>query len=161
MTWSRFKELSFHDAGLGLTVDLSRMNFDSATLDALAPKFAKAFADMAALEGGAIANPDEGRMVGHYWLRAPKLAPEAAITAEIESTLAALKEFATKAHSGAVSGPEGKFENVLVIGIGGSALGPPFVAQALGNPGADRMRPFFFDNTDPDGMDQTLGTIGD
>jgi glucose-6-phosphate isomerase len=25
---------------------------------------------------GALANPDEGRMVGHYWLRAPELAPD-------------------------------------------------------------------------------------
>ena len=29
----------------------------------------------AALEKGAIANADEKRMVGHYWLRAPELAP--------------------------------------------------------------------------------------
>ena len=33
------------------------------------------YADMDALEKGAIANPDEKRMVGHYWLRAPELAP--------------------------------------------------------------------------------------
>jgi glucose-6-phosphate isomerase len=161
MTWSRFKNLTFHDAGLGLSVDLSRMNFDGAALDALAPKFAKAFADMAALERGAIANPDEGRMVGHYWLRAPKLAPDAGITAEIETTLAGLKDFAARVHSGAIAAPAGRFENVLVIGIGGSALGPQFVAQALGEPRTDRMRVFFFDNTDPDGMDQTLGAIGD
>ena len=31
---------------------------------------------MAALEKGAIANPDENRMVGHYWLRAPDLATQ-------------------------------------------------------------------------------------
>ena len=31
---------------------------------------------MDALEKGAIANPDEDRMVGHYWLRAaPHMAP--------------------------------------------------------------------------------------
>ena len=161
MTWSRFKSLTFHDATLGLSVDLSRMNFDPRALDALAPKFAKAFDDMAALEKGAIANPDEGRMVGHYWLRAPKLAPDAAIAAEIQTTLVALKDFAGKVHSGQIAGPAGRFENVLVVGIGGSALGPQFVAQALGEPRADRMRVFFFDNTDPDGMDQTLDAIGD
>ena len=160
MTWSRFKELSFHDAGLGLTVDLSRMNFDAAALTGLAQRFAKAFADMAALEKGAIANPDEKRMVGHYWLRSPGLAPDPAITAEIESTLTAIKSFASKVHSGAIAGPGGRFENVLIIGIGGSALGPQFVAQALGEPRNDRMRPYFFDNTDPDGMDQTLDAIG-
>ena len=33
----------------------------------------QAFIDMADLERGAIANPDENRMVGHYWLPAPAL----------------------------------------------------------------------------------------
>jgi glucose-6-phosphate isomerase len=33
-----------------------------------------AFAEMAALEKHAVANPDEKRMVGHYWLRNPALA---------------------------------------------------------------------------------------
>ena len=42
------------------------------------PAIQRAYAAMDALEGGAIANPDEGRMVGHYWLRAPRKAPQAA-----------------------------------------------------------------------------------
>lgn len=160
MTWSRFKELTFHDTALGLTLDLSRMAFDSAALDALAPKFDKAFADMAALEGGAIANPDEGRMVGHYWLRAHHLAPDAATSAEIDATVEAVSSFALKVHGGQIVGPAGPFKKFLLIGIGGSALGPQFVAQALGEPRTDRMRPFFFDNTDPDGMEQVLDAIG-
>ena len=41
------------------------------------PRMQKAFADMAALEAGAIANPDEKRMVGHYWLRNPALGANA------------------------------------------------------------------------------------
>jgi glucose-6-phosphate isomerase len=47
-----------------------------------------------------------------------------------------------------------------LIGIGGSALGPQFVAHALGDPRTDKLKPFFFDNTDPDGMDRVLATIG-
>ncbi|HZU81541.1 MAG TPA: glucose-6-phosphate isomerase, partial [Polyangiaceae bacterium] len=39
-----------------------------------------------------------------------------------------------------------------VVGIGGSSLGPRFVARALGGPD-DRLRPRFVDNTDPDGID--------
>jgi glucose-6-phosphate isomerase len=46
----------------------------------------------------------------------------------------------------------------LVIGIGGSALGPQFVADALGSHN-DPMRPWFFDNTDPDGFDRVLGEL--
>ena len=34
-----------------------------------------ALEQMKALEGGAISNPDENRMVGHYWLRNAELAP--------------------------------------------------------------------------------------
>ena len=30
----------------------------------------------------------------------------------------------------------------------------------LGNPKTDKLKPFFFDNTDPDGMDRVLATIG-
>ncbi|HBD29764.1 MAG TPA: hypothetical protein DC040_11580, partial [Deltaproteobacteria bacterium] len=45
------------------------------------------------------------------------------------------------------------FRNVLLLGIGGSALGPQFVLSALGS-GTDRMRFYFLDNTDPDGIDQ-------
>jgi glucose-6-phosphate isomerase len=115
---------------------------------------------MAALEGGAIANPDEGRMVGHYWLRNPGLAPNDEIRRQITEPLAALKEFAGQVHSGAVKAPDGSvFTKLLVIGIGGSALGPQLIYDALG--GASPLRTWFFDNTDPAGIDRTLAEIGD
>ena len=50
---------------LGLAIDLSRMNVDDAFFEAMEPRIQKAFTDMDALEKGAIANPDENRMVGH------------------------------------------------------------------------------------------------
>jgi len=124
------------------------------------PLLQKAFAAMAALEKGAIANPDENRMVGHYWLRNPALAPTPEIRQEIEESLKAVKTFAREVHRGVVKGPKGKFKNLLLIGIGGSALGPQFAANALSRPGADKLKPFFFDNTDPDGMDKVLAQIG-
>ena len=54
-------------------------------------------------------------------------------------------------HRGEISGPAGRFRELLVIGIGGSALGPQLVSHALGRlkAGRDRMRVHFFDNTDP------------
>jgi glucose-6-phosphate isomerase len=124
------------------------------------PQMQKAFANMAALESGANANPDENRMVGHYWLRNPSLAPSPEIRKEIEYTTARIKKFAAKIHAGKISGAGGPFKNYLLIGIGGSALGPQFVAHALGDPRTDKLKPFFFDNTDPDGMDRVLATIG-
>src|SRR6185295_10947902 len=51
-------------------------------------------------------------------------------------------------------------KNVLVIGIGGSALGPQFVGKALGSPSGDKLKPYFFDNTDPEGIDHVLAQIG-
>src|SRR6185436_14927384 len=51
---------------------------------------------------------------------------------------------------------EGRFKNLLSVGIGGSSLGPMFVADALGDPAKDRMTPFFIDNTDPDGIARLL-----
>jgi glucose-6-phosphate isomerase len=47
-----------------------------------------------------------------------------------------------------------------LIGIGGSALGPQFVANALSQPGHDKMAIHFFDNTDPDGMQRVISEIG-
>jgi glucose-6-phosphate isomerase len=158
--WARYRKLLCVCDSIGITLDVSRMKFSDAFLERMAAPMAKAFDAMAELEKGAIANPDEQRMVGHYWLRAPELAPDAAITRAIRETLAGVHGFAADVHAGRVKPQKAdRFRNLLVVGIGGSALGPQFVAEALGTP-ADPMRPFFFDNTDPDGMDRTLGTIG-
>jgi glucose-6-phosphate isomerase len=136
------------------------MKFSEKFLTELEPRLQKAYDDMAALEAGAIANPDENRMVGHYWLRAPQLAPEDE-RAAIKKTLRQIKRFADQVHNGDISPQNGKkFKHLLVIGIGGSALGPQFVANALSDPASDKMTPHFFDNTDPDGMDRTLARIG-
>jgi glucose-6-phosphate isomerase len=136
------------------------MQFDDGFLEQMAPAMKRAFEAMDALEGGAIANPDEKRMVGHYWLRAPQLAPKPEIAAEIKKTIADIKQFAADVHSGAIQPPTApRFTRVLVIGIGGSALGPMFVADALGNPATDRMRVDFVDNTDPDGIARMLQSL--
>ena len=68
---------------MGFGLDVSRVDFDDAYLASMEAPMKEAFASMVALEGGAIANPDENRMVGHYWLRAPELAPTPEIKAEI------------------------------------------------------------------------------
>ena len=65
MDWQRFKNYNVAVKPLNISVDFSRISFDGAFFDAMKPKMEKAFADMKALEGGAIANIDENRMVGH------------------------------------------------------------------------------------------------
>lgn len=159
-SWDHFKENYYDFPGIGLAVDLSKMNFPAGFFQTMEPRMQQAFAEMRELEKGAIANPDEKRMVGHYWLRRPDLAPTPEIRDEITRTLASIKDFAAKVHSGAIHGKGGPFKNLLLIGIGGSALGPQFVTQALGNPSTDELRAFFFDNTDPDGMARVLSSIG-
>jgi glucose-6-phosphate isomerase len=100
-------------------------------------------------------------MVGHYWLRDPSKAPTPDIAREIRACLAAIKTFARRVQAGRVRPQKARaFKNVLVVGIGGSALGPQFVARALGAPERDRLQPYFIDNTDPDGIDLVFGRLG-
>jgi glucose-6-phosphate isomerase len=159
MSWNRFKKHYLSLPELDFALDISRIDFDEAFLAEMEPRIQAAYKAMQELEAGSIANPDEGRMVGHYWLRAPKLAPQPELTAEIEACLAKTKQIAADVHNGVLKGANGAFKNLLIIGIGGSALGPQFVADALGCPKADKLKLYFFDNTDPDGLDRTLASL--
>ncbi len=159
-SWSQFCSYFLRYEDLGISLDVSRMGCDDGFLQRMEPQTTAAFSAMQALESGAIANPDEKRMVGHYWLRTPALAPEG-LRADIEKDIADSKAFAAKVHSGAVAPPAGgKFTQLLVIGIGGSALGPQLVADALVDEGAAPVETHFFDNTDPDGLARIIRRIG-
>lgn len=160
--WKRYLQYHCPCPTIDLSLDISRMTFDDGYFAKMDSAMQSAFEAMDALEKGAIANPDEKRMVGHYWLRAAKRAPSADITSEIENTLARIKQFAADVHSAKIKPQRaGKFTQVLSIGIGGSALGPMFVSDALGDPKTDKMKVHFIDNTDPDGISRTLRVIGD
>ncbi len=159
--WRRFQEylLSYDD--LGFTIDVSRMRFADNFFKGMEARAQAAFAAMCELEAGAIANPDEKRMVGHYWLRAPELTPNEQLRTEITETNKQIKQFAADVHSGKIASATGKpFRQLLSIGIGGSALGPQFVADALGG-ADDPLKIFFLDNTDPDGFDRVFAQLGD
>lgn len=159
MSWENFKKNYIEFSALDFAIDLSRVGFPQGYIENSAPMLAKAFDAMAELEKGAIANPDENRMVGHYWLRAPQLAPTAEISSEIAETTSRIEAFAKKIHAGEIRGNAGAFKNLLCIGIGGSALGPQFVASALGMPGRDKMKVYFLDNTDADGFDTVFAEL--
>lgn len=154
--WQRYQKWLYFQEGLGFYLDVSRMRFDDAFVKKMQPKFDKAFADMAELEKGAIANPDEDRMVGHYWLRNPKLAPTPELEEDIIKTIEQIEVFAEKIHTGAIHPPKApRFTDVVSIGIGGSALGPEFVAEALA-PDFPNLAIHFIDNSDPAGIDRIL-----
>lgn len=125
---------------LGVIVDFGRVN----ARDLVLAEWEESFQAMQAIEKGEISNPSEGRQVGHYWLRSPELAPieyEQEIRASWE-TLEDLKKIL----------PE-HIEKLLIIGIGGSALGPQFLVDALES---HRLSIHFLDNTDPAGIDRVL-----
>lgn len=154
--WGRFKSRLFFDRKSGFALETSRLNYEEGYLERMEPKMSAALEAMAQLEAGAIANRDEGRMVGHYWLRNPERAPTAEIRSEIVSTVNAIQKFASSVHAGVIRSSKGaRFTHILVVGIGGSALGPQFANQALAS-AHDPMKISFFDNTDPDGMAHVL-----
>ena len=159
--WKRLCDLLWFDDALGIWLDISRMHVNSADLDRLNPSFQKAFAAMQQLEAGAIANPDEQRQVGHYWLRTPELAPSASVRDHVAKEVDQIEQFGQDVLSGAIKAPCGEpFTDVLWIGIGGSGLGPMLMVRALQQPGAGL--PFhFFDNVDPNGMSTVLAGLGD
>lgn len=157
--WQRFQQYFLRYDDVDLSIDISRMKFADDFFEQMQPRIDKAFRAMRELEAGAIANPDEKRMVGHYWLRNAGLAPNADLRRDIEDTNKRIKAFAADVHSGKIAAVNGKkFAHILLIGIGGSALGPQFVADALGS-SADPMDIYFLDNTDPDGFDRVFNKI--
>ena len=159
--WQRYQDWLYYHSELGIYVDISRIRFSPDFVTEMQPKFVKAFDDMKALELGAIANPDEERMVGHYWLRSPELAPTPELRQDITETIGRIEDFTKKVHSGIIHPPAAaQFTDILSIGIGGSALGPQFVAQALANADVP-LKISFIDNSDPDGIDLVLDLLGD
>ena len=152
-SWERYCQYLLRDEALGFSLDVSRMHFDESLFSELAGDIERAWADLRALEGGEIANPDEGRQVGHYWLRTPSLAP-GDLGEWVERVRGEINDFAAKVHSAEISAPNGNaFRHVLLVGIGGSALGPQLLADALrkaNNP----VDLHFLDNTDPAGRSE-------
>jgi len=169
--WHRYQQHLCTCPTLGLSLDISRIPFGDSFFKDMAGPMRKAYAAMQRLEAGDKVNPDEkddagkpGRMVGHYWLRNWPLAPNKKLRDAIGSTIDAVDKFVTGVHKGRIKPPKAtgadRFTDVLVVGIGGSALGPQLVADALTNlNGPDRMAMHFLDNTDPDGFERTLSKL--
>ena len=153
-SWNCFAELLVCPPDTGLSLDISAMGaasmLEPARLDA-------ALQAMAALEAGAVANADEQRQVGHYWLRAPDLAPSEHQRKAILDAIDACQAMAATLRA--------RFEPryVLHLGIGGSALGPELLAEALAplpGPGRVALRDYHvLDNTDPAGFDAHLQAV--
>ena len=158
--WKEFVNNYYGFSGANVSLDLSHCQLNPDYLDKIKELWEKAYDDINKVEKGEIANPDENRMVGHYWLRSPELAPTNDIQNQIVSTIDQINSFSQKVISGHLKGESGPFTHFLLIGIGGSALGPQLVDKALSDVSVKGLKPFFFDNTDPDGLNATLERIG-
>ena len=113
--WERYKKYLNSNLELGLMIDISRMNFSEDYFDKMESRIQKAFRDMDAIESGAIANPDEKWMVGHYWLRAPELAPSPEMSHDIKETIRSIKDFSNHVHTGKIMAPKGSIFSRLLI----------------------------------------------
>ncbi len=132
------EDLILRDAATGFVVDTH-----------LAPAsgdIAPALAAMSAIEAGSMANIHEQRRVGHYWLRAPQLAPTPEITEQIQDALRSIRSIDATG-----------MDTLLQIGFGGSALGPELVIDALKKPGSPRF--VLVDTVDPAGLTEILRSI--
>lgn len=159
--WNRYREqlIRSREGQLDLWLDFSRMGVASGWLREMEAPCQRAFRELGRLEAGEKVNEDEDRMVGHYWLRDPDMAPTPELREEIIEGLEAAKAFASRVHRGEVRPPHAEqFRKLLCVGIGGSALGPQLVGDALASFPA--LQTWFLDNTDPDGIDRVLRRIG-
>ncbi len=159
--WNAFVETLSFVPELEFRLDVSEMGITEQAWRGLERRLSSALEEMMALEGGAIANPDENRQVGHYWLRAPDLAPDEKTRTAITETIDKVEVFGRKVRGGEIKPPgEPRFEALLLIGIGGSALGPQLAADALSTK-SDALAIHFFDNTDPSGFHRVLEELGE
>ena len=157
--WSRFCDLLWFDDVLGFWIDISKMNITTQDINNLKPHFEKAFKAMDQLEGGSIANKDEGRQVGHYWLRNFDLAPSKEIALKLSAELSSIQKFADDIRNGSIkSSKNTNFRNILWIGIGGSSLGPILLVNALKS-NNNHLNFYFLDNVDPGGISETLDLL--
>lgn len=122
----------------GVLLDASRQLVTAKTMDllmALAEQAGVA-TKIAAMMRGERINGTEKRAVLHTALRAPKtrklVVDGVDVIAEIHAVNARIKKFADAVRAGRWKGATGKkLVDVVAIGIGGSYLGPEFVAEAL------------------------------
>lgn len=122
----------------GLFLDFSRQNLTTGTLQLLFD-LARATGverKRAAMLAGERINTTEHRAVLHVALRAPRsqsiVLDGANVVDEVHGVLDHVRQFSEAVRSGAHVGVTGKpLSDVIAIGIGGSYLGPDFVAEAL------------------------------
>jgi glucose-6-phosphate isomerase len=146
---------SFSCKGGGLFFDFSRQRLDDRTLElllftaqelALTERFGR-------MCRGEVVNVTERRAVLHTATRDfstdPIMVDGADVMPDIRRVREEVRHFSEKVHRGEVTGSTGKpFRHVVVIGIGGSYLGPEFVSTALNVYADKKIRLHYLANVD-------------
>jgi len=145
--------LPFIDGKTGFTLDISGMGIRAAELQTLRQPLAAAHIEMRKIEAGAIKNPDEKRKVTHFTDR---------LTYTDSPLFLECEAFARDLAAG------GEIDQVLINGIGGSALGPQLLQMAANGPYWNELdrntrrgfpKIYFVDNTDPAGIVDALAVL--
>lgn len=146
---------NFSLEGAGIFYDFSRQRVNVKTMELLFQLagnrgIIKQFKSMTC---GEIVNNTENRAALHTASRSfsaePVFVNGKNIMLEMLSVRKKIKEFTSKIHGGEIRGSTGKvFEHIVVIGIGGSYLGPEFVAAALKHLAIRKMQIHFLSNVD-------------
>ena len=152
--------------GGGLFYDHSRQRVVSETM-ALLYDLAEARqvkARFAQMVSGGIVNPSEGRAALHTACRRfdgqPVWVGQQDVMPAIRSIRDAVKRFSGQVHDGTLRGSTGKrFAHVVVVGIGGSYLGPEFVARALQSSADKGLRLHFLSNVDIDNFGAVIEAV--
>lgn len=157
---------NFSLKGAGLFYDFSRQRVDTKAMKLLlnlakARRIKERFKNMS---DGEKVNNTEKREALHTASRSfsddPVLVNGKDIMPEIISVRKKIEEFASGIHSGTTKGSTGKaFEHVVVIGIGGSYLGPEFVAAALKHLALKKMKIHFLSNVDINNFGEIASAI--
>ncbi|MDQ1329950.1 MAG: glucose-6-phosphate isomerase [Thermodesulfobacteriota bacterium] len=152
--------------GAGIFYDFSRQRVDAKTMSLLlnlaeARKIKKQFKEMTEVKK---VNNTEKREALHTASRSfsnePLLINGKDVMPDFTSVRKKIKEFASGIHTGEIKGSTGKtFEHIVVIGIGGSYLGPEFVASALKHLALKKMKIHFLSNVDINNFGEIASVI--
>ncbi len=160
-TWDKFCNYLWFDKKINIWLDISKINFTCDQITNLENKFIDVFSAIKELEAGSISNIDEGRQVGHYWLRNPSVAPNNLIKDEINNDIKDISEFGENILNGKIRNNKNQiYTDVLWIGIGGSGLGPLLITEAL-QKNSVGLHFSYIDNIDPFLITEKLDELSD
>lgn len=164
----RFAEFSLRDGQILLDYSKNRITPETMTLLIALAGARGVEAKRKAMLSGAKINATENRAVLHTALRnrgvgqgapAPVYVDGVDVMPDIVHTLKRLQEFSERVRSGAWTGSTGKkIAHIVNIGIGGSHLGPMFVADALKDFQRADLSVAFVSNPDRTQLDDVLKT---